>query len=384
MPEMARSAILTGDEPPETREVRRESLLPQSDKTVHDFLQLRTKADLHDWSEAEFAGALRITETTIDNYIALQEALEDSERRLTAVEQERDRQSLIIDGLTARQLSRAATPDLPTKLSMKIPDPPTFTGEGKYDVDDWLAKMHTKLTANTDHFTTESLKKAYVQSRIEGAASQSLASRFRRNTTNPFRTANDILDELERLYSDPNRADTARREFRKLYQNDRDFNSFWVEFQKLASETDYTDDTLKSELRNKVSRELADAIVTEINTSTVYELARRCQLYDQNIQANKARRARPTTRPVVTSVPTPTTAASTSPNPASRTTTTRTAVPTNRPVISAERLAEYKAGVCFYCKKPGHKAVECPSRRDVAQNRTVNSIEENVAEKEDL
>jgi hypothetical protein len=77
-----------------------------------------------------------VTETTIDNYIALQEALEDSERRLTAVEQERDRQGLIIDGLTARQLSRAATPDPPTKLSMKIPDPPTFTEEGKYDVDD--------------------------------------------------------------------------------------------------------------------------------------------------------------------------------------------------------------------------------------------------------
>ncbi len=77
--------------------------------------------------------------------------------------------------------------------------------------------MHTKLTANTDYFTTESLKKAYVQSRIEGAASQSLASRFRRNAANPFQTADEILDELERLYSDPNRADTARREFRKLY-----------------------------------------------------------------------------------------------------------------------------------------------------------------------
>ncbi len=76
-----------------------------------------------------------MTETTIDNYIALQEALEDSKRRLTAVEQKRDRQGLIIDGLTARQLSRAATPDPLTKLSIKIPDLPTFTGESKYDVD---------------------------------------------------------------------------------------------------------------------------------------------------------------------------------------------------------------------------------------------------------
>ncbi len=91
MPEMARSTILTDEELPETREVRRESRLPQSDKTVYDFLQLRTKADLHDWSEAKFASAIRMTETTIDNYIALQEALEDSERRLTAVEQERNR-----------------------------------------------------------------------------------------------------------------------------------------------------------------------------------------------------------------------------------------------------------------------------------------------------
>lgn len=78
--------------------------------------------------------------------------------------------------------------------------------------------MQGKLSANHDHYPTESLRMGYVENQVGGAASKHLALRLRERSTNAFTSADELFEVLERVYADPNRRHTALTEFRKLYQ----------------------------------------------------------------------------------------------------------------------------------------------------------------------
>src|SRR5271168_3581402 len=197
---------------------------------------------------------------------------------------ERDQlNSELLQALRQQAMPRSPTPQpAPAAVkSAKIPDPPVFTGAEDDDIDNWLSKMRSKLTANADHYNTEALKKSYVENRVGGIASKHLAPRLRENAVNAYTTAAQMLETLERVYADPDRRFTSLMSFRKLYQGRQDFNTFWAEFQRLSAELDFSQETLIDELRNKVSAELERALITELNPDTVQELARKCQLYDQ-------------------------------------------------------------------------------------------------------
>jgi hypothetical protein len=97
-----------------------------------------------------------------------------------------------------------------------------------------------------------------------------------------------MLETLEKVYRDPDRHTTALQEFQKLYQGNRDFNSFWAEFQYLAAEIDYSPETLIDKLYYKVSVDLEYTIITKTDPVDIYTLARKCQQYNINIQRLKA------------------------------------------------------------------------------------------------
>ena len=82
-----------------------------------------------------------------------------------------------------------STPQPATTKSAKIPDPLVFTSAEGDDIDNWLSKMRSKLTANADHYNTEALKMSYVENRVGGTASKHLAPRLRGNAVNAYTTA---------------------------------------------------------------------------------------------------------------------------------------------------------------------------------------------------
>ena len=86
--------------------------------------------------------------------------------------------------------------------------------------------MRSKLKANSDHYPTSDLQMGYVENRVGGTAIKHLAPRLRSGSVNPFKLAEEMLEVLERIFADPNRRITALQEFRKLYQGNKDFNSF--------------------------------------------------------------------------------------------------------------------------------------------------------------
>jgi len=221
-----------------------------------------------------------------------EDGIEQQTAFITALERRVLEKEAVITHLETRQ-GREATPASDrTMKTTKLPDPPVFFGTVDPLLDDWLSKMKSKLSANQDHYPTEALRMGYVENRVGGNAIKHLAPRLRTGSTNPFVSTEDMFEVLERVYGDPNRRQTASAEFRRLYQGGKDFNSFWAEFQRLAAGIDYSSENLVDELRSKVSAELERAIITETGPADIYALARKCQLYDQNIQKVKAREAR--------------------------------------------------------------------------------------------
>jgi hypothetical protein len=298
----------------------------------------------------------------------------------------------LLQALRTTTPAREASPQTTAQKSTKLPDPPIFTGDSDPAIDDWLSKMRSKLKANSDHYPTPDLQMGYVENRVGGTAIKHLAPRLRSGSVNPFKSAEEMLEVLERIFADPNRRMTALQEFRKLYQGNKDFNSFWAEFQRLAAEIDYSPETLIDELRNKVSAELERAIITETDPVDVYALARKCQLYDQNIQKVKAREARfqdksrsartmPARQPIS---PAPASAPASVPAPAKPPTTSNALTvytgPRNSqprtPLTEEERQRLRAENGCFYCRNLGHRAAECPAKARTGMLTTVNLLED--------
>jgi len=132
------------------------------------------------------------------------------EAQQTSLQEEIRDKDVVIRHLesSARSRSEPPAPEGRTTKSTKIPDPPLFEGPSQ-DVDNWLPRMRNKLKANKDHFPTEELKIAYIESRVSGAAAKHIAPRMRDTSLNPFLEAEEVLSVINKVYGDRNRRYTA-------------------------------------------------------------------------------------------------------------------------------------------------------------------------------
>ena len=166
--------------------------------------------------------------------------------------------------------------------SAKIPDPEVFTGKDM-DVDIWVGRMERKLEANADHWSTEAMRIAYVESRIGGKAVTHIAARLRKNAIKPIYKAEEILEVLTRAYGDPNKKQTAMSKFRTLIMT-KEFNSFWADFQALASEIEYNEATLIQELSHKITPALSQAMLSAKIPDDLHQYANQCEETYQKIK----------------------------------------------------------------------------------------------------
>ena len=132
-----------------------------------------------------------------------------------------------------------------------------------FDINVWESKMTKKLVANVNHYPTKALRMAYIDSRVDGNMYKHLVARSRIDARKPFATAEEMFEVLQKAYEDSNCAHTIANKFRDLKMTG-DFNSFWAEFQVLASKLDHSKATLIGKLKYKLtsllSRAMADGI----------------------------------------------------------------------------------------------------------------------------
>jgi hypothetical protein len=172
------------------------------------------------------------------------------------------------------------------------------------------------------------------------------------------------LETLEKVYRNPDCCTTALQEFRRLYQRNKDFNSFWAEFQYLVAEIDYSPETLIDELYNKVSVDLEYTIITETDPVDIYTLARKYQQYNINIQRLKARESRiPARNRTIPQVPVPV-PASQERALAATTSSTANSVPCTTqlyiPITDQEKQKLQAENKYYYYKQEGYRFFEYP------------------------
>ena len=115
--------------------------------------------------------------------------------------------------------------------SIKLPDPSILTDGHvvEFNINVWESKMAKKLAANADHYPTEVLRMAYVDSRVDGEAYKHLAAKSKISAWKSFATAEEMFEVLQKAYGNVNRAHTAMNKFWDLKMT-KDFNSFWAKF----------------------------------------------------------------------------------------------------------------------------------------------------------
>jgi hypothetical protein len=177
-----------------------------------------------------------------------------------------------------------------------LSDLSVFTDDKDFIIDDWLSVMRNKLKENANWFSTDVQQKAYVRIRIEDDVMKHLISRFFKNSIKSYIISKEIFDDLYQIFDDSNRRTNALKAYRRLKQIEsfKDFNTFWIEFQRLASDFElYNQEALLEDLKNKMSYELQKVLAIESYKATdLHEFAKMCRYIDQTLRDvnNKSRR----------------------------------------------------------------------------------------------
>jgi hypothetical protein len=76
--------------------------------------------------------------------------------------------------------------------------------------------MKNKLEKNADWFSTETSKKTYVRTRIDENSMKHLTSRFKKNSIKSFFIAEEIFDDLNRVFDDFNKRVNALKAYKTI------------------------------------------------------------------------------------------------------------------------------------------------------------------------
>ena len=98
-----------------------------------------------------------------------------------------------------------------------------------------------------------------------------------------------LLAILERAIGDPDKKATAQRELRSLRQANKEFHVYLSDFQRIAPDTNFDEEAMRSALLEGISDELKQLMVTQITPEDLDELVTLLQRLDtrqRNVNAS--------------------------------------------------------------------------------------------------
>jgi hypothetical protein len=177
-----------------------------------------------------------------------------------------------------------------------LSDSSIFTDDKDLIIDDWLLVMRNKMKENANWFFTDVQQKAYVRIRIDDDVMKHLIFRFFKNSIKSYTISKKIFENLYQIFDDSNRRINVLKAYRRLKQIEsfKDFNTFWVEFQRLTNDFElYNQKTLLEDLKDKMSYELQKTLTIEsYKTTDLHEFVKMCRYTNQILRNvnNKSRR----------------------------------------------------------------------------------------------
>jgi hypothetical protein len=165
------------------------------------------------------------------------------------------------------------------RLSDRLPDPSTFTGNRKA-LPSFLSKLQYKLEGNADRFPTSRLQFLYAYSLIGGDA----ACIVRPLIDKDIGTLPQLVSFLEATYGDPNRRATAQAKLATLRQGKKSFVSHFVEFRRLASDSELNEAGLIMQLKTSLSNDLRRAMIGIQTPDSLNDYANQIMAYDNDLR----------------------------------------------------------------------------------------------------
>ena len=280
------------------------------------------------------------------------------------------------------RLARSAEPaavSQSTSLPEKIADPNRFDGaQGKLKV--FKDQLMLKTSRNAARFPNTLHKQRYANQFLTGKAQQTMRIHIRRNVDPAngeetyeiaFNRFSAFLTALDRHFGDPDEKHTASIALDKLRQSNREFGTYYADFQELMDILETTDDTsrrhaLKRGLNHKMLK--AFAIFPALKDESFDAFVERLNELDCRLCAlNTHSRRRPQHQPNHMHPPTTATATGTAAGPMDL-----SAVRVK--LSTAEQSHRWAQGLCMYCGGVGHFAAECPARRNSLNTGTAARI----------
>lgn len=383
------SAPIAGVEPSITR---RESWIPNLNDELQEAEGYMTREEFTQLCEANPSRLFdHISELACglqDQRDDLQNQVQTKQMQIEALIAERDeyKDAFARQCLRSQDDStRGTPPPEQQRRSAKLPDPELLTDGKSPRFEDWLSRMKGKLAGNADHFPTERLRIAYVESRTGDKAAKHLAPRMRDDAPNKFRVASEMFKHLESIFLDPNRQSNARRKFRALQMKPSDhYHDFLTEFLYLAGEANIPEAEFKEELYDRLTYKLKEMMVFyRQDKSTFDEFSTHCSYAANSLQSIAESRSqnKSSEKPITT-----TPRAEKRQEENTRTSVTVDTAPSQRrsyPThFTAEQHELMKTGSCFNCKAPGHLGRNCPLKKRAATLKEIEGDDANVARNE--
>jgi Zinc knuckle len=195
---------------------------------------------------------------------------------------------------TERDSSEGPSESGRTRLSKKIADSKELTDGIDPTFISWRILIRGKLRRNADHFPTEEDRMLHVFKQTLGDAQKHLQPRFDENSTIRFTTAEEMLDHLASVYTNPNRVRDARHNYNALVmRRDQTFAEFQTTFLHLAGEAEVPQASLQMDLYDRITPALQRGIAPNLPRLRSYaELAADVSSLDSELRRITAREDR--------------------------------------------------------------------------------------------
>jgi hypothetical protein len=122
-----------------------------------------------------------------------------------------------------------------------------------------VALLRLRLIDCPGEFPSKQSKLQYAFSRLDGAALEQMIHLVQNDRMN-LENFEAFVTSLDEAYSDPDHVNTAERTLAKLHQGNRDFVTYYAEFQRLIADLDWNDAAKRAALHRGLSEELKDIL----------------------------------------------------------------------------------------------------------------------------
>ena len=253
----------------------------------------------------------------------------------------------------------------------KIPDQEKYEGDR-----DGLPEFLLQLRLKAPTLRDDQARLWYAISLLKGGALAPIRP-FVSTDRVSLNNLEELITKLEAAFGDPDKDATAEKKLLSLKQTNKDFPTFYAEFSRYATDTDWDNNAKRSLMRNALYYELKADLVGQVEPADFDEwvaLLQRLDIRRRQLTAEGSRRLAPSSNAGTTAktgaaaAPRATATAATS-AAASPSTVTGTApgpmdLSSGRKILTLEeRKKRMDEGRCMYCGGLGHMARNCPNAR---------------------